>query len=118
MHPPAEEASLRKQPLGFLQSLWELHDIRMCAGLCFACLEGECRAGLRNLVETMLTGQILVHWDFLCSLLGEKGTSLVRCELTSGAVLIGLMIPRNSLETWRTQQRSSQNFWSHLLYIY
>ena len=58
---------------------------------------GECRAGLRNLVETMLTGQILVHWDFLCSLLGEKGTSLMRCELTNNTVLIGLMIPRHSL---------------------
>ncbi|CAE7639145.1 SBNO1 [Symbiodinium pilosum] len=61
------------------------------------CGNSECRAGLRNLIETMLTGQILVHWDFLCSLLGEKGTSLMRCELMSGAVLIGLMIPRASL---------------------
>ncbi|CAE7253047.1 let-765 [Symbiodinium sp. CCMP2456] len=61
------------------------------------CGNSECRAGLRNLVETMLTGQILVHWDFLCSLLGEKGTSLMRCELTNNTVLIGLMIPRHSL---------------------
>eukprot|EP00439_Symbiodinium_sp_Y106_P005951 s5968_g1.t1 len=61
------------------------------------CGNSECRAGLRNLVETMLTGQILVHWDFLCSLLGEKGTSLMRCELTNNTVLIGLMIPRLSL---------------------
>ena len=69
-------------------------------------LQGECRAGLRNLIETMLTGQILVHWDFLCSLLGEKGTSLMRCELMSGAVLIGLMIPRASLATWLYQLAS------------
>ena len=46
--------------------------------------------------ETMLTGQVLVHWDFLCNLLGD-GTSLVRCELDTGGVLVGLMIPHESV---------------------
>ena len=47
----------------------------------------------------MLTGQVLVHWDFLCALLGEKN-SLVRCELNTGAVLVGLVIPQDMVVPW------------------
>lgn len=49
--------------------------------------------------ENMLTGQVLVHWDFLSALLGEKN-SLVRCELNTGAALVGLMIPHDMVEPW------------------
>ena len=44
--------------------------------------------------ETMLTGQVLVHWDLLGTVLGEKNT-LFRCELKTGTVLVGLMIPQD-----------------------
>jgi hypothetical protein len=47
----------------------------------------------------MLTGQVLGHWDFLCALLGEKN-SLVRCELNTGAVLVGLVIPQDMVVPW------------------
>lgn len=54
----------------------------------------------------MLTGQVLVHWDFLCSLLGDKN-SLVRCELNTGAVLVGLVIPQDMVEPWQHSARGN-----------
>eukprot|EP00435_Cladocopium_sp_Y103_P072179 s165_g39.t1 len=64
------------------------------------CGNRDCRSGKRFLEETMLTGQVLVHWDFLCALLGEKN-SLVRCELNTGAVLVGLVIPQDMVARLR-----------------
>lgn len=64
------------------------------------CGNRNCRSGKRFLEETMLTGQVLVHWDFLCALLGEKN-SLVRCELNTGAVLVGLVIPQDMVARLR-----------------
>jgi len=40
----------------------------------------------------MVTGQILAHWDVLINLLRQ--TSLTRCELDSGCVFVGFLVPR------------------------
>ncbi|CAK9089713.1 unnamed protein product [Durusdinium trenchii] len=55
---------------------------------------GATLLGWRPFLETMLTGQVLVHWDLLGTVLGEKNT-LFRCELKTGTVLVGLMIPQD-----------------------
>lgn len=89
------------QPIGELEArvVWE-RQYRLSEKICIhvqrgrSCGNSFCRSGKRCLEETMLTGQVLVHWDLLCGLLGEK-TSLVRCELNTGAVLVGLMIPQD-----------------------
>eukprot|EP00930_Biecheleria_cincta_P044883 TRINITY_DN30922_c0_g1_i1.p1 TRINITY_DN30922_c0_g1~~TRINITY_DN30922_c0_g1_i1.p1 ORF type:complete len:1561 (-),score=286.50 TRINITY_DN30922_c0_g1_i1:353-5035(-) len=57
------------------------------------CVNKECRAGIRCLEETMLTGQILEHWLVLIGLL--RATSLVRCELASGSALVGFLVPKD-----------------------
>ncbi|CAE8719969.1 unnamed protein product, partial [Polarella glacialis] len=64
-----------------------------------SCGNEHCRAGLRCLEETMLTGQILAHWDVLSGLLRQ--TSLVRCELDNGAALVGFLVPTDSVRIMR-----------------
>ncbi|CAE8728887.1 unnamed protein product, partial [Polarella glacialis] len=64
-----------------------------------SCGNEHCRAGLRCLEETMLTGQILAHWDVLTGLLRQ--TSLVRCELDNGAALVGFLVPTDSVRIMR-----------------
>ncbi|CAJ1340021.1 unnamed protein product [Effrenium voratum] len=94
-------SSLKRIPEESARDPWETQR-QLSASQCIHrqrrrdCGARDCRVGRRVFEETMLTGQVLVHWDFLCNLLGD-GTSLVRCELDTGGVLVGLMIPHESV---------------------
>eukprot|EP00933_Yihiella_yeosuensis_P084110 TRINITY_DN984_c0_g1_i1.p1 TRINITY_DN984_c0_g1~~TRINITY_DN984_c0_g1_i1.p1 ORF type:complete len:1481 (-),score=286.06 TRINITY_DN984_c0_g1_i1:510-4952(-) len=64
-----------------------------------SCGVKNCRSGLRCLQETMLTGQILAHWDVLTGMLRQR--SLVRCELEDGAVRLGFTVPQDTISVMK-----------------
>jgi len=63
---------------------------------CSAALGAGCHQGLRCIEETMLTGQIVAHWDLLAGVLGQS--PLVRAVLDCGRVLVGKVVPARARE--------------------
>jgi hypothetical protein len=50
--------------------------------------------------ELMVTGPILAHWDLFLGTLG-KSASVVRAALSNGSVLVGIVLPRDSVSSLR-----------------